>query len=40
MADAKLVTFIEAGLLAGASRAELEQALVEAEWSREQIADD
>ena len=39
MADAKLVTFIEAAMLAGASRAELEQALVEAEWSREQIAD-
>jgi len=39
MADAKLANFIEAAMLAGASRAELEQALVEAEWSREQIAD-
>ena len=39
MADAKLANFIEAAMLAGASRAELEQALVEAKWSREQIAD-
>ncbi|MFP6797039.1 MAG: DUF5671 domain-containing protein [Pseudomonadales bacterium] len=39
MVDVKLETFVEAALLAGVNKAEVEQALVEAGWSKEQIAD-
>ena len=39
MVDVKLETFVEAALLAGVNKAEVEQALVEAGWSKEQIAE-
>ncbi|HET8697899.1 MAG TPA: DUF5671 domain-containing protein [Gammaproteobacteria bacterium] len=39
MADSRLIAFVEAALRAGASRADVEKALVDAKWSREQIAD-
>ncbi len=39
MADSRLTAFVEAALKAGASRAEIERALVDAGWSRDQIRD-
>jgi hypothetical protein len=39
MADSRLIAFVEAALRAGASRADVEKALEDAKWSREQIGD-
>lgn len=38
MADPRLTAFVETALRAGASRADVEKALEDAKWSREQIA--
>jgi hypothetical protein len=39
MADSRLIAFVDAALRAGATRADVEKALEDAKWSREQIAD-
>jgi hypothetical protein len=39
MADSRLTQFVESALRAGAPRADVERALEEAKWSREQIAE-